>query len=111
MLVRLAIWTVNHTQKVKTTILIDKHLLDQFKRLASAKHGTSRTLSAEFEKALRASSPSEILTAAATRLNLAIDRYPSLDEIIQKRPRVDVSAGTTVREMRDGRGQRVLGHK
>lgn len=90
-------------QKTKTTIVVDKQLLDQFKRLTSAKHGSPRTLSSELEEAIRAFSPPEILSSLAAKLNLKIDRFPSLDEIVQIRPKVNISAGRIIREMRDER--------
>jgi len=97
--------------KTKTTILIEKDILDQFKRLVSLKHGATRNLSLEIEEALRAFSPFEILSSAAARLSQKIDHYPSLKEVVKNRPRVDISAGTIVREMRDERARNVLGHK
>jgi len=99
--------------RTKTTVLVDRHLLDQFRRLSSVKHGTPRALSLEFEEAIRAFSPPEILSRLAERLGLKIEKYPSLDEIAQRRPRAGAkfSAARVVREMRDGREQRVLGHK
>ena len=90
-------------QKTKTTIVVDKQLLDQFKRLTSLKRGTSRTLSAELEEAIKAFSPPETLSSLAAKLNLKIDRFPSLNEIVQNRPKVGVSAGTIIRGMRDER--------
>ncbi len=102
---------VNHTAKTKTTIVVDSRLLDEFKRLTSLKNGTSRTLSLEFEEAIRAFSPPEILLALAERLNLKITKYPSLDEIARNRPRVNVSSGEVVREMRDERDHSLPGHK
>ena len=98
-------------QKVKTTVLIDKDLLDQFKKLASVKHGTSKALSSEFEEALRAFSPLEIMSSLIATLNLKIGQYPSLEEVAKNRPRVKISAGRIVREMRDEREQRILGHQ
>jgi len=77
------------------------------------KHGTPRALSLEFEEAIKAFSPPEILSGLAERLGLKIEKYPSLDEIAQRRPRAGTkfSAAKVVREMRDEREQRVLGHK
>jgi len=98
-------------EKVKTTILVGKDLLEEFKRLTSLRRGTSRVLSAEFEEALKAFSPTEIISSLALRLNLKIDAYPSLGEIAQSRPNVGASAGAAVREMRDGRKLRLLRHK
>jgi len=42
---------------------------------------------------------------------LKVDRYPSLDEVSQTRPRLATSAGKTVRKMRDERSRRLLGHE
>jgi len=111
----MAVWctlyTAKRMAKAKTTILIDKDLLDQFKRLASLKHGTTRSLSSEIEEALRAFSPFEILSSAAKRLGQRIDHYPSLREVAKNRPRVKISAATVVREMRDERERHLFGHK
>jgi len=97
--------------KTKTTILVDDRILDQIRNLATSKHGTSRMMSAEIEDALRAFSPLETIMALAARLNLKIDRYPSLDEVSRSRPRIATSAGKTVRKMRDERSRRLLGHE
>ena len=102
---------MNRLQKVKTTVLIDKNLLDQFKKLTSMKHGTSKALSSEFEEALRSFSPLEIMSSLIATLNLKIGQYPSLEEVAKNRPRVRISAGRIVREMRDEREQRILGHQ
>ena len=101
----------NRMEKTKTTVVIDKGLLEQFKRLALLRYGTARSLSLELEKAIRAFTPPEILSLVAKRLNLSIDSYPSLDEIERTRVRVTASAGTVVRKMRDEREKRLLGHK
>lgn len=97
--------------RTKTTIVVDDQLLKQFRDLASSKHGTSRMLSSELEEALRAFSPLEVIKSLAARLDVKIDRYPSLDEVSRNRPRVAASAGKILRQMRDERAQRVLGHQ
>ena len=89
--------------KTKTTVEVDSNLLQQFKALAAANHGGSRALSSEFEEAMRAFSPQEIIRLIASRLSLKIDRYPSLDDIARDRPSLGTSAGETVREMRNHR--------
>ena len=38
-------------------------------------------------------------------------RYPSLREVEEGRPRLETSAGETVRAMRDERDERVSGHE
>jgi len=111
MVVWFTIWMVGCMQKVKTTLVVDKRLLDQFKKLTSMKRGTSKALSTEFEEALRAFSPMEIISSLIAALSLKIDQYPSLGEVAKNRPRVKISAGRIVREMRDEREQRILGHK
>jgi len=93
--------------KTKTTILIDDDLLEQFRGLAASKPGGLRMLNSEFEEALRAFSPLEVIRSSAARLGLRIDRYPSLEEVTRSRPRVSVSAGRVLREMRDERAQRL----
>lgn len=97
--------------KVKTTILVDDQLLKHFRDLAVSKYGTSRMLSSEFEEALRAFSGLEVIRSLAARLGVKIDQFPSLDEISRNRPRVAASAGKVVREIRDERAQRPLGHQ
>lgn len=97
--------------KVKTTVLLDEHLLKQFRDLVASKYGTSRMLSSEFEEALKAFSPLEVIRSLAARLHVTIEQYPSLDEVSRNRPRVNVSAGNVLREMRDERARRLLGHE
>jgi len=97
--------------KVKTTILVDDQLLKHFRDLAVSKYGTSRMLSSEFEEALRAFSGLKVIRSLAARLGVKIDQFPSLDEISRNRPRVAASAGKVVREIRDERAQRPLGHQ
>jgi hypothetical protein len=97
--------------KTKTTIVIDGQLVKQFRDLASSRHGTSRTLNSELEEALRAFSPLEVIKSLAARLDVKIDRYPSLDEVSRNRPRVAASTGKILRQMRDERAQRLLGHQ
>ena len=97
--------------KVKTTILVDDQLLKHFRDLAVSKYGTSRMLSSEFEEALRAFSALEVIKSLVGRLGVKIDQYPSLDEVSRNRPRVAASAGKVVREIRDERAQRPLGHQ
>ena len=89
--------------KTKTTILLDERLLEQFRTLTTAKHASSRMLRSEFEEAIRAFSPLEIIRSLADKLRLKIDQYPSLDKVARTRPRVRLSAGKVVREMRDER--------
>jgi len=96
---------------VKTTVLLDEHLLKQFRELVASKYGTSRMLSSEFEEALKAFSPLEVIRSLAARLHVTIEQYPSLDEVSRNRPRVNVSAGKVLREMRDERARRLLGHE
>jgi len=97
--------------RTKTTILVDDRVLEQIRSLAASKHGTSRMMSAEIEDALRAFSPLETIMALAAKLNLKVDRYPSLDEVTRSRPKLPTSAGKTVRKMRDERPKRLLGHE
>lgn len=68
-------------------------------------------LSSELEEALRAFSPLEVIKSLAARLDVKIDRYPSLDEVSRNRPSVAAAAGNILRQMRDERAQRVLGHQ
>lgn len=68
-------------------------------------------LSAEFEEALRAFSPLEIIRSLTKRMGIMIDRYPSVDEVSRNRKRVAASSGKVVREMRDERAQRIFGHQ
>lgn len=97
--------------KTKTTVMLDDQLLKQFRDLAASKHASSRMLSSEIEEALRAFSPLEVIRSLTARLDIRIDPYPSLDEISRNRPQVASSAGKVVREMRDERTERLLGHQ
>lgn len=94
--------------KVKTTVVLDKRLLEAFKNRSNARRGKARSLSLELEEAIRAYSPSEAITLLASKLGISISRYPSVDEVARNRPKVQgVSAGEIVRRMRDERGNRL----
>lgn len=96
--------------RTKTTILIDERLLDQFRALVVSKHGSSRMLSLEFEEAVRAFLPTEVLRTLAGKLGIELGRYPSLEEVARSRPKLHLSAGRIVRRTRDER-RRLPRHK
>jgi hypothetical protein len=88
-------------------VQVDSRLLEQFRTLAAAKHGSSHALSAELEEAIRAFSPQEVIRSLASNLGLKIDHYPSLEEVVRHRPTVNASAAETLRGLREHRADRV----
>ena len=102
---------VNLMAKVKTTLVIDEEVWREFSALVVARHGGDRKLSASVEEALRSFNPLLPLRRLIKDLQLRVDSYPSSREILASRVKVDLSAGRTIRELRDERQESVSGFK
>ncbi len=94
---------VNHMDAVKTTINVDEETLREFKKMASARYGGERKLSAAIEEAMRSYNSQSLLTLYAEQEGIALTAYPSSREVEERRPHVDASAGKEVRGIRDAR--------
>ncbi len=97
--------------KVKTTLVIDEEVWREFRVRVLSKYGAKRDLSETVEEALRSFNPLLPLRRLVEELKLGVDSYPSSNEILASRVRVDLSAGETVREMRNGRQNNISGLK
>ena len=96
---------------VKTTINIDEETWNRLKRAVSSRQGSLRNLSGVVEEAIRAFDTEELINAFMETAGFERGRYPSLREVEEGRPRLETSAGETVRAMRDERDERVSGHE
>jgi hypothetical protein len=93
---------------VKTTLLIDEKTWAEFRKLVLSRYGSSRKLSAAVEEAIRTFNSVELLVSLSNNLGLNVNSYPSTAEIKKRRPKVSVSSGKIVRQMRDERKTRLL---
>ncbi len=94
------------TGKVKTTLVIDEKVWNEFRALALSRYGGARTMSIGVEEALRSFSPLAVLRELSAKLKID-GSYPTSREILSSRVRVSTSAGKVVREMRNGRQKSV----
>lgn len=92
---------------VKTTILLDQAVWESLRDYVLSRYGTARKLSAGVSEALRAFDSLGLVATLSNQLKLGPMRYPSSEEVKARRPKVQVSAGRTIREMRDARQTRV----
>jgi len=88
---------------VKTTVNIDEETLKEFKRNALARYGGSRKLSLAIEDSLKNFNTTTVLVGYAKSENILLEVLPSSREVVDRRPRVDRSAGDELRAMRDER--------
>lgn len=95
----------------KTTINIDEETWNRFKRTVSSRQGSLRNLSGAVEEAIKAFDTEELIRAFMEAMGIGSGGFPSLREVEDGRPRLDTSAGETVRAMRDERNARVSGHE
>lgn len=87
----------------KTTAVIDEDLLKRFIKLVGSKVASTQGLSADPKEPTGAFSPAEIIRSVATKVGADMSLPSSLEQMSQTRPRVRVSAGKTVRKLRDKR--------
>lgn len=106
-IVRHTTCTVNHMKTVKTTINIDEETWNEFKKTVSSRYGSIRKLSSAVEEAIQSFNTAELLNRFSGLMGIDTSTYPSVREIKEKRPRLEVSAGETVRAMRDEREARL----
>jgi hypothetical protein len=95
---------------VKTTINIDEETWNRFKKVVSSNQGSLRNLSNAVEEAIRCFNTDELLARFMEMMNIDLGGYPSLSEVEGGRPKLETSAGETVRAMRDERDIRVSGY-
>ncbi|MFB0557576.1 MAG: hypothetical protein ACETVY_00530 [Candidatus Bathyarchaeia archaeon] len=95
----------------KTTINIDEETWNRFKKTVSSRQGSLRNLSGAVEEAIKAFDTEELIKAFMEAMGIESGGLPSLREVEEGRPRLDTSAGETVRAMRDERNARVSGHE
>jgi hypothetical protein len=102
-----AFHTVSHMGGIKTTIVIDEETLNEFKRFVSSKYGSSRMTSTAVEEALKSFNAIEYLKSFSNAMKLDIIAYPSAKEVRDGRPKLRTSSAKEVRELRDGRQNRL----
>jgi len=103
------IFTVNLMGTIKTTIVLDEKVWNEFKRMVSSRHGSLRKLGSTVEEALRSFNAVDLLNSFSQSINLDISTCPSLSEVENRRQELATSAGEVIREMRDERQKRVSG--
>jgi len=96
---------------IKTTIVIDEETLNEFRRFVSSKYGSSRMTSSAVEEALKSFNAVEYLKKFSDLMKFEITAYPSAKEVEEGRPKLRTSSAKEVREMRDGRKNRLSGLK
>jgi hypothetical protein len=96
---------------VKTTIVVDEETWNAFRKFVSSRYGSSRMLSFAVEEALKSSNVVDMLVRFCEAIRLKADEYPSVRDVERRRPKLDTSAGTGIRGMRDERQTRILGLK
>ena len=96
---------------VKTTINIDEETWNRFKSTVSSRQGSARNLSGAVEEAIRSFDTEGLLSAFMEAMGIEAGGHPSLREVERSRPRLETSAGETVRRMRGDRGTCIPGKK
>ncbi|MEM2843070.1 MAG: hypothetical protein QXZ53_04245 [Candidatus Bathyarchaeia archaeon] len=93
---------------IKTTIIIDEETWSEFKKIVSLRYGNLRMISHAIEEAIKCFNVVEVLKGFSNAMGLAINEYPSSNEVKEKRPKLNSSAGKEVRRMRDERQNRLF---
>ena len=88
--------------EVKTTIIIDEKVWEEFKKTVSNRHGGLRNLSGAVETAIRNYNMVEVLRESSSKLGIDPE-YPSSREVEQRRPSVPVESSEILREIRKRR--------
>jgi len=109
-------YTVNHKYGeamgvVKTTIMIDEQLWRRLRETMLRRYGSYRKLGETVAESVRIFDAEGALTALLSAMGAEPRDYPSSAEVIASRPKVDLSAGRTIREMRADRVDRISGLK
>ena len=89
---------------VKTTINIDEETWNRFKSAVSSRQGSARNLNGAVEEAIRSFDTEGLLSAFMEAMGIEAGGHPSLREVERSRPRLETSAGETVRRMRGAKG-------
>lgn len=96
---------------IKTTVNIDERIWNEFKRVVSSQYGGVKSLSRLVEEALRSFNTLELLELFLELWGVEVGIYPSSREVVERRPKLETSAGRVVREMRDEREACISGYK
>jgi len=96
---------------IKTTINIDEEAWNEFKKTVSSRYGSIRKLSYAVEEAIRCFNTAGLLNRFSEMRGINAGVYPSIREVEERRPRLEVSAGEVVRAMRDEREEGVPRHQ
>jgi len=96
---------------VKTTLNIDEEKWTNFKRATSSLYGGEKTLSEVAEEAIESYDGVTAIRKFAEKRGYKLDPYPSLREIEDRRPTMPDSSVGILREMKNGRQNRVSGHE
>ena len=102
---------VSHTTVAKTTINVDEEKMTRIKRTAQNLYGDTRSLSELFSNAAESFDGAAVLDAFAKKMDWNEITYPSLREVEEGRPRSSGGSEKILREMRDGRADRLSGHQ
>lgn len=89
--------------KVKTTIIVNEKVWNQFKETISSRYGSHRNLSSAVEQAIKCFNAVELLNSFSDAMRFDTKIYPSIRDVENRRPKLKRSAGKIVREMRDER--------
>ncbi len=93
--------------KVKTTIIVNEKVWNQFKETISSRYGSHRNLSSAVEQAIKCFNAAELLNSFSDAMGFDAKIYPSIRDVENRRPKLRTSAGKIVREMRDERETRI----
>lgn len=96
---------------VKTTINIDEDTWNRFKKTVFSRYGAIRNLSDAVEEAIKSIDAEEQLSLFMKESGIDADTYPSLKEVVDRRVKLETSAGEEVREMREKRVASISGHE
>ena len=92
----------------KTTVNLDEEVWEEFKKTVNTRYGSTRNLSNVVEAAISNYNMVMLLRSSAKKMELDVV-YPSSNEVEEKRPSSPVDSAKVLREMRDGRQDRLLG--
>ena len=104
----LALRKVNLMNTTKTTVNLDEEVWEEFKKTVNTRYGSTRNLSNVVEAAISNYNMVMLLRSSAKKMELDVV-YPSSNEVEEKRPSSPVDSAKVLREMRDGRQDRLLG--
>ncbi|MHA1834555.1 MAG: hypothetical protein ACTSV7_11265 [Candidatus Baldrarchaeia archaeon] len=95
---------------IKITIVVNEGLWDRFKEFVFQRYGSYRELSEAIEESIKIMEPIGLMMKFVKLMGI-FDAFPSSCEIVERRSSIDTSAGQVVREMRNGREERLFGFK